>query len=311
VRAVVNFAKESIKAANDADHSWRDLGASVRNVGGDYEALRPQIEKTLEAIGNRDVFDPDELAAGMARMVDMTHDSALSLEAMSAAADLARAKEIPLQQAVELIGRALETGNTRGLVPFVGKLKEGVPVLGQIHKALGDVTERMTPFERSTGLLRILWDDFHEAIGGALIEAGQGGSILDNVTGVLRAMIGWLKENKSEIAAWASGFVTAIKLTLIPTFAILRWDFGLVKAAWYALVAAFQGVCRLRHDQAGRHRLRQDDQRGAHSGDERDGPRRGLPAHGQGRRAAPERRGQHDEGLQRASRSRRRPPRAT
>jgi hypothetical protein len=212
VRAVVDFAKASVAAAQESDRAWRGLGAALGNVGLSFDKLGPQIQRTLGVIGKRAAFDTDDLAKSLGALVDMTGDYNLSLQAMSVAADLARAKQIPLEQATELVGRALETGNARGLVPFVGKLKEGEPILGQIAAKIGDVTERMSPFERGAANTAIAWDNLKEGIGAALIAGVEGASVFDTLTGLLEDLTGWIVRNKDTIAAWAVFFINEIAI---------------------------------------------------------------------------------------------------
>jgi hypothetical protein len=205
IRAIVGFTASSIRESENAARAWNLLAASVRNAGVDYDAIRPKITATLKAIGDKNVFDPDDLARGLSQLVDMTGKVALSQRALAVAAELARSKQIPLQQAVELVGRALETGNTRGLVPYFGKLKEGQYALAQMEAKLKDMAATMTPFERATGLLSIAWGDFKEALGGVWTEliVGTGALGDQGLKGALEKAAKWVIANKEELVKFA------------------------------------------------------------------------------------------------------------
>jgi len=174
VRAVADFVKDSVTAAVTVGRSWREIGNAVSAVGGDFVKMRPQIEDTVERIAKSLAFDDEEIRDGLTRFVRATGSVTLGLRGIEVAAKLARAGNISVEQATNLLVRALETGNVRGLTPFVGNLKGTKDVLGDVSLALGDVAATVSPFEKGTRMLSEAWEDLQVAVGNMVISGPKG-----------------------------------------------------------------------------------------------------------------------------------------
>jgi hypothetical protein len=203
VRALVDFARASVDTAVTVGRSWDSIANAVKTVGGDFVALRPQIEDTVERIAKSLAFDDEEIRDGLTRFIRATGSVETGLRGIEVAAKLARASGISVEQATNLLTRALETGNVRGLTPFVGNLKGTKDVLGDVDKALGDVASTVAPFQRGTLMLSEAWEDLQVAIGNALIAGAEGSSVFDLLTDAVKGLADWVTRNRDTIAAWA------------------------------------------------------------------------------------------------------------
>lgn len=203
VRSLVDFAKESITTAVTVGKSWANISNAVKTAGGDFEALRPTIDATVERISKALAFDDEEVRDGLTRMIRATGSVSLGLRGVEVAAKLARAGQISMQQATDMLTRALETGNVRALTTITGNLKGTKDVLGDVEAALGDVASTVPAFDRGMMALSETWEDFKVALGNALIAGADGASVFDVLTTAVQSLAEWVTRNRDTIAAWA------------------------------------------------------------------------------------------------------------
>jgi hypothetical protein len=97
-RSIYNFFKDSIEGADQAARAWGSLGQSVATNGENWKALEPTVRATLGALGDKYLFDPDDLAEGMAKVNLATGDTATSMKIMEAATALSRKTGLSLAE---------------------------------------------------------------------------------------------------------------------------------------------------------------------------------------------------------------------
>jgi hypothetical protein len=204
VHAVVAFARSAIDEAEKVKRGWGDVAAAVNAAGGNFDRMRDRIDKVSNDIAHRFAFDDDEIRAGFTNLLRQTGNVEQSLRGVEVAAKLARAGHISVAEAATLLGRAMETGVTRGLVPFVGQLDKTRPILDQVAKRLGDVEGHISPMAIGAADLSRAWGDFKEELGAALTEAGGGTSVFDTLTGVVKGFTGWLKDHRADVQNFAN-----------------------------------------------------------------------------------------------------------
>jgi hypothetical protein len=202
VQAVVSFAKASIAEFQAVQRAWNEVRAAVTSSGGDFEAMRDRIAKVSDDIASRFAFDDDAVREGFTSLVRMTGDAEGALQDLEVAAQLARAGNMSVAQAAELLGRATETGVTRGLVPFVGVLDKSRDIMDQVREKLSGIESTISPMERGTAMLARGWDDLKLALGGALVAGAEGSTLFEHLEQTIADLTGWIQANQEEIAAW-------------------------------------------------------------------------------------------------------------
>ena len=111
--AAVEFGRESIEAAENFNKAHERLAVVVENVGEDMKAEQSAISSTdhnLEALG----FTSTETESALAKLVPVTHDVGKATTLLNLATDIARARNMSLDDATSLLVQ-VEGGRMRGL----------------------------------------------------------------------------------------------------------------------------------------------------------------------------------------------------
>jgi hypothetical protein len=123
IGAVVAVLGDATRAAIEDEKSQRRLGSSLEANVPAYQGATGAIEEWITA-QQRLGFADDELRAGLARTVAVTHDVAEAQHVLSVAMDLARFKDISLEEASNALIK-VEAGRYRGLQDLGIVLKAG------------------------------------------------------------------------------------------------------------------------------------------------------------------------------------------
>ncbi len=111
-RAVVNFAKQSVKAFAEDDAAITILRQNLKNLGLAYESTNAEnfIGKLEQQSGILD----DELRPAYSKLIKVTASTTKTQELMALAVDLARSNGLELSTVITTLSRAY-VGNNRGL----------------------------------------------------------------------------------------------------------------------------------------------------------------------------------------------------
>ena len=233
-------AYESIKSAMDLQTSQTRLQVAVKNSGVSFAAAKPVIDKHAEAMTKLGFTTQDTYEA-LGTMVTATRSPQMSLNALGAAADLARYKHISLAQASQLVSRAA-LGQARGLADLGLAINKTIPKGASFAQIMALIETRThgaaNAFaQTSQGQLLILQARFKaltEDIGTQLLPAFN--KILAWLDGpglnALKEFGKWFSDNK--------GVVTEFGLILASIWAAPKIS-GLLKALT-TLGSAFGGV---------------------------------------------------------------------
>jgi len=202
VRAIINFGKESIRAASEAGAVWNRLAGQLEATGTAFSDVEADIRSAAEAMQESTTVGDEEFAAVLTELVGVTGDYRASLAEVQTVADLAAAKQMDLQSAAKLVGKAM-VGQTGELSRYGIIVEDGADAMQLLRERFRGMAEN----EGATlhGRLEMLsnaWGDFKEAVGDAMIEAGGGTSVLDTLIGTVRGLTAWVNENRNGIANW-------------------------------------------------------------------------------------------------------------
>ncbi len=117
VRAGYRELAQDVRLAAEESAGIASLGAAVRATGADWDAAEGAIERYLAAEARRIALDDGDGRAAIARMTEATGDYLTALDLMPLAADLARAKNMDLVNAAEILGK-VAAGNTSILTRY-------------------------------------------------------------------------------------------------------------------------------------------------------------------------------------------------
>lgn len=130
------------KAAAEEQASVERLNQSIKNLGGNTEAMVGQSEKAIKA-AERLAFSDDEARSGLALLVAQTGDYADAQNRLTVAQNLSRGANLDLETASRLVGKITEE-NVQVLKRYGITLREGATeqeALAEIQKRFGGQAE--------------------------------------------------------------------------------------------------------------------------------------------------------------------------
>ena len=205
-------AYESIKSAMDLQTSQTRLQVAVKNSGVSFAAAKPVIDKHAEAMTKLGFTTQDTYEA-LGTMTTATRSPQMSLNALGAAADLARYKHISLAQASTLVSRAA-LGQARGLADLGLAINKTIPKGASFAQIMALIETRThgaaNAFaQTSQGQLLILQARFKaltEDLGTQLLPAFN--KILAWIDGpglnALKKLSKWFSDNKPIVVAFTT-----------------------------------------------------------------------------------------------------------
>lgn len=235
---------KAISAFGDAEVKASQFGAIMKTLPPNLQAFQEQILKTADEALSRFGFDNEEAVLSMGRLLQATKDGSITFDAFQAAMDLARAKQIGLEDATRLVILALQ-GNTRMLKEYgieVDEHASKATILAGIQAQLrGQAEAYSQTLQGQLGIMRELVGEGLEALGAQFAPA------IAMVTEMIRDWVkaqgginAVLEKHQLHIRIVAAllagilvaGFVvaTAAALALMGTFGTLL--------AWLAAIAA-------------------------------------------------------------------------
>jgi hypothetical protein len=197
--AAAKFLKGAIDEASKAEIGMARLGNAVRNAGGDFDTLRPQIEATVASVMKMSTATDDDLNEALTRMVAISGDTQGSLKNLTLVTDLAAFKQIDLETAAISVAKAMN-GNTTEMNRLGVAGKNATDVLNNARASFGGfaATEAKT-FGGAIQQIKNQWGEFQEAVGKAILSTGEIGGAASGLAGILGNLAKWVEDNADKI----------------------------------------------------------------------------------------------------------------
>lgn len=211
VRRLKAFGAESIRVATEARATWNRLAGQLAVAGVRYSEVRGEISATARAMQDATTVGDEQFAVILQELLSTTNDYGKSLQEVGTVANLAAAKQIDLKTAAQLVGRAM-VGQTGTLSRYGIIVQEGADVMEVLRERFaGMAANEARELDGQIKQLNNEWDDFKEAVGNAMIEAGGGTSVLQTLTGTVRGFTEWLDTNRGVVVGWARVVISSIQ----------------------------------------------------------------------------------------------------
>lgn len=193
--------KRMIDEASQAEQALTNLQTAVQNTGGNVEALAPQLDEAANNLQKLTRFGDDAAREALTILTTTSGSATKALQNLSLAADIAVARNISLRTAADLVGRAL-AGQTSTLSRYGIVVKEGADVMELLRRRFGGFAERDgKTFQGRLEQIRNAFADVLEALGKAVLGAGDTGSAMEALTAKLKSLEAWITANRDQIAA--------------------------------------------------------------------------------------------------------------
>lgn len=206
------FTKGAIEAAIADDAEQQKLIATLKARGQTTEQATKRVNELIVA-GQKLAFTDSETRKGYEIATAFAKKYSNQQKILTTAQDLARAKNISLEAATKLVGRAY-AGSTGSLSKYgiqIEKGTKGLEALGGINKKVAGVAEQYS--KTFAGQFDIVRDSINETVEsiGMAIGGGEGlptfTRLLEGITPVVQDIIGEINKNLPNIQAFTRDLV--------------------------------------------------------------------------------------------------------
>lgn len=211
--AAAGFGVMAVKSAMGAQVEMARFEATMKNVKGVTDASRQAILDRAQAVTKMG-FDDEEAANSMAMLYQRTGDVNKAMELNNLAMDLARAKNIGLADASNMIGMVM-SGNGRALKQYGIEISETLTPMEALGELQGKVAGQSEAFNQTLAgqgeQLKVAWGNFLETVGERLLPILT--NLLQNhvIPFVQNTLPEWIEKMK-EITKWFQEHQTVLIL---------------------------------------------------------------------------------------------------
>jgi hypothetical protein len=153
----------------------------------------------------------ESFAAALQQLVNISQDVEGSLENVALVADLAAAANIDMESSARLVGRAM-VGQTALLSRYGIIVEEGVDAIESMRDQFrGMAANEAQSLDGQLKQVNNEFGDFREALGFAIIEAGDGRSILSSLVEILKDATVWVENNQSAFNALGNTLMFVVR----------------------------------------------------------------------------------------------------
>jgi len=195
IGGAVDFLKESVQAAAEAEAAQRRLATAMQQNGVATEGNRKAFEALAKEMQRTTVYEDDQIVALQAMATQLGVLPEHMEGAIKAAANLASGLGVDLETAMRMIVKANNESYTAfqrlGVSIDVTRAKlEGMPyIIAQLNAGMGG--QAAAEVETYAGQIKQLANEYgelKEAIGGVLLTMNQGSGALSTATTLLRGL---------------------------------------------------------------------------------------------------------------------------
>lgn len=200
IRLMTGFLKESIQESANAAAQMAIVKQNVENAGFSYAKLGPQIEAYSQKMLQMG-FDDESTAGSISKLLLVTHDYSQSLKLNQLAMDLARNKNISLEQATTSLAQVMQGAGAKALVQYGLSFKDGASAAEILNELQKKVQGSAEAFANTTAgklaTVKEQWSNIKQEVG-------------DRLAPVLADLFTQFEEHLPEIEALVRGVVTVI-----------------------------------------------------------------------------------------------------
>lgn len=202
VKAIIDFGKECINAASEAETAESLLRNSLGNVKGITDKLKDSTVAWVNEMESSKSFDDSEISAALQRMIQKTGDLGKAQEITSIAMEVARNKGIDLASATSLLDTAYN-GSAKALKQFGIEAREGATGMDYLReiqdkvKGSGDAWAKTLEGQRAQ--FDTTFGNFKEAVGSALMPIAN--QFMQQIMPFLKGSMTWITDHMPQISS--------------------------------------------------------------------------------------------------------------
>lgn len=174
VGALAVGLKRSVDSAMEAERVQASLAAQMRASGLSMDQNREAIDKTVGSLSRMSGIDDEALVSAFTRLVRSTGDVKKAQEQMALVADMARAKQMDVGAAADVVGKAID-GNVGILKRYGVEIEKGATVQQALAAAQTAFAGQAEAYGRTTAgaqdRVKVAMENVQETIGAKLLPA--------------------------------------------------------------------------------------------------------------------------------------------
>lgn len=203
VQKVTQFLGDSIKESADSARILAQVKTNVENAGFSYDKLADSIAKTSERALQLG-FDDDTAGESLSKLLLVTKDMTQAQSLFALSMDLARAKNISLEDATKTVTLVTQ-GNSRALKELGIDVSETASIVDQLTEAQDKLKGSAVAFADTTAgkleIQRQRWANIQQAVG-------------DRLQPVLFKFFDFVEQNQDSINTLMEAFVGTLEVVL-------------------------------------------------------------------------------------------------
>lgn len=236
---VGRFFQAAIAEATEAQNTLNNVGGAVRNLGVDFERVRPQVSALVDEMVKLTGKDADEVSDALANLITKTGQLRGSMAQLPLVMNLAAKEKISLAAASDLVAKTMN-GILRPAKQLGIDAKDASTALAELTARYAGFAEgEGRTFTGTLGRIREGWKGILEATGDAIIGNAAVGESLNEVVDWLARGAEWLRTHRRETGVWVTTAVEGTKVVVATVRFALQglWAFGstLINLLLYAL----------------------------------------------------------------------------
>ena len=193
----IKFGKDAVDAAAESEKAMARIRTNVEKTGVSYEKYADQLDATGKAAVKKG-FDDEDAMESASRLAQKNKDVTEGIRLQALAMDVARGRNISLEQATNLVIKAQmgQAGAVRRLGIDIDKSAKSKEILAAMEsKFAGQADAYAKTQAGAADRLRVSWENFQESVGEKLIP------IIAKLMQKMADFSDWLTENWPRI--WA------------------------------------------------------------------------------------------------------------
>lgn len=215
--AVGKGLQSSVKAAEQAELAQARLRQALKASNVSYKTHGKAIDKAIQKTSKLAGLDDEELSDSFAKLVRTTGSVKRAMKDMGLAADIARGRNISLEQATKIVEKA-ETGQLRGLKAIGVHIGKGTTATQALERAQKKFAGSAVSYGKTAAgaqaKLSVAFENLKEKIGAKLIP------VITKLALKLVNFVDWAEKNWPRFKKAIQPVIDAIR-NLGPTFQVM------------------------------------------------------------------------------------------
>jgi hypothetical protein len=199
VKIVGEFVKGSVEAAAESQAAWARVSAAVNNTGVSFRNVQGDLKETFAKVAEGTRFSEMQVSDAFATVLNVTNDYSGSLKNLTLIQNLAIAKQIDLNTAATIVGKAME-GQTTLLKRYGIIIKDGADAIEELNKRMkGFAEEDGKSLQGRLAMISKEWEELKIALGEAITGSNTAADSAGKLVNALKGFTDWIEHNRGNI----------------------------------------------------------------------------------------------------------------